>query len=103
MFNPSLYIAELKGRLKNPAISDEELTQYLLSASRKVKETEWSEYDYKELVLLNACQGLLSDNKFPEIQSVSSQGVSTSFSSNDPERFLKQIANLRLEKWLDNG
>ena len=52
------------------------------------------------MILNSACQLLLVDNKFPEIQSVASNGVSTSFSGSDPERFRKKISALRSAKWM---
>ena len=101
MFDPSLYIDELRIRLSNPAILDDELTIYLVSASRQVStDIEWTEDEYTEMILNSACQLLLVDNKFPEIQSVASNGVSTSFSGNDPERFRKKISALRSAKWM---
>lgn len=101
MFNPSLYLQELKDRLSNPSVTDLELTTYLESASRQVREDDgWEDYEYREMILNSACQLLLVDNKFPEITSVASQGVSTSFSSNDSERFVKKLNALRQAKWL---
>ena len=101
MFDPSLYIDELRTRLSNPAILDAELEVYLISASRQVSvDLEWSDDEYTEMILNSACQLLLVDNKFPEIQSVASNGVSTSFAANDPERFRKKISALRASKWM---
>lgn len=99
-FDPSLYIEELKARLKNPAIDDTELDYYLISASRQVQVDGWEDYEYREMILNSACQLLLVDNKFPEITSVQSQGVTTNFASNDPERFLKKINALRKALWM---
>ncbi len=100
MFDPSLYIDELRLRLSNPAILDDELNLYLVSASRQVTKDGWTDDEYTEMILNSACQLLLVDNKFPEIQSVASQGVSTSFSSADPERFRRKLAALRASKWM---
>ena len=100
MFDPSLYIDELRIRLSNPAILDTELEVYLISASRQVSIGNFSDNDYVEMILNSACQLLLVDNKFPEIQSISSQGVSTSFAANDPERFLKKINAIRQASWM---
>lgn len=100
MFDASLYIDELRLRLSNPAILDSELTVYLNSASRQVKVGIYSEDDYVEMILNSACQLLLVDNKFPEISSVASQGVSTSFSSANPKRFLEKISAIRQAYWL---
>lgn len=103
MFDPTLYIDELRLRLSNPAILDTELTVYLISASRQVQLDGWTPDEYTEMILNSACQLLLVDNKFPEIQSIASQGVSTSFSSADPERFVKKINALRKACWVRNG
>ena len=101
MFDPSLYIDELRIRLSNAAILDDELSIYLVSASRQGStDIEWTEDEYTEMILNSACQLLLVDNKFPEIQSVASNGVSTSFSGSDPERFRKKISALRSAKWM---
>lgn len=101
MFDPSLYIDELRTRLSNPAILDSELEIYLVSASRQVNVSNFSESDYVEMILNSACQLLLVDNKFPEITSISSQGVNTNFAANDPERFRKKIAAIRNSSWMD--
>ena len=102
MFDPSLYLDELRIRLSNPAILDSELEIYLLGASRQVRVGNYSESDYTELILNSACQLLLVDNKFPEITSVQSQGVTTNFSANDPERFIKKINAIRKAQWIDS-
>ena len=102
MFNSSLYIDELRLRLNNPAIPDAELTVYLVSASRQVNPDGWTNDEYTEMIINSACQLLLVDNKFPEIQSVSSQGVSTSFSGANPNRFKEKLAALREGYWLRN-
>lgn len=99
MFDPTLYIAELRFRLSNPAVLDDELTVYLNSASRQVSLTGWTDDEYREMILNSACQLLLVDNKFPEISSIQSQGVSTSFAANDPERFNKKLSALRAAQW----
>ena len=103
MFDPSLYIDELRLRLSNPAITDDELNIYLVSASRQVKTDGWENEEYTEMILNSACQLLLVDNKFPEITSVASQGVSTSFAASDPERFRRKLSALRQAWWLRNG
>lgn len=101
MFDPLIYIDELRGRLNNPAVLDTELEIYLVSASRQVSVGNWSDTDYLEMILNSACQLLLVDNKFPEITAVQSQGVTTNFASSDPERFRKKLAALRAATWLD--
>ncbi len=102
-FNPSLYIDELRTRLSNPAVLDAELEIYLVSASRQVSLDGWTNDEYIEMILNSACQLLLVDNKFPEITSIQSQGVTTNFSSNDPERFRRKIAALRAAWWQRNA
>lgn len=103
MFDPSLYIDELRIRLSNPAILDTDLEIYLISASRQVKLDGWEDDEYKEMILNSACQLLLVDNKFPEITAVQSQGVSTNFAANDPLRFRNKIAALREAWWMRNS
>jgi hypothetical protein len=98
--DPTAYLAELKRRLQNPSVSDEALTVYIVAAGRDVNPALYSASDYDAQILDTACQLLAIDNKFPEIQSVSSQGVSTSFSSNDPERYRRRIASRRAAAWM---
>lgn len=85
----------LKKRLANPAVSDVELTEYLTSAMREVKTENYAEDDYIEQVLDTACMKLAIDNKFPEISSVNQNGLTTSFSGNDPERFRRRVTERR--------
>jgi len=92
--------AELKIRLDNPAVADTELELYITAAKRSVNPANYSEDDYTEQVLDQACQQLAIDNKFPEISSVNSGGVSTSFSPNDPERFRRRMAARRESAWM---
>ena len=98
--DPTAYLAELKRRLQNPSVSDEALTVYIVAAGRDVNPALYSASDYDAQILDTACQLLAIDNKFTEIQSVSSQGVSTSFSSNDPERYRRRIASRRAAAWM---
>lgn len=92
---------ELKIRLANPAVSDTEIESYITSAKRSVQLEIYSTNDYTEQVLDSACQNLLVDGKFPEINSVSTGGVSTSFAAQDPDRFLKRINARREAYWMD--
>ena len=100
MFDPTVYIAELTMRLQNPAVPQSDLITYLRAASREVKRDFYSDDDYDAQILDTACHMLAIDGKFPEIGSVSSQGVTTSFSANDPERYRRRIAARRVAAWM---
>ena len=90
------FLLPLKTRLANPAVSDGDLIEYIDSAMREVKQDNYKTVDdYYEQVLDTACYKLSVDNKFPEIQGVSQNGLSTSYSSNDPERFRRRITERR--------
>lgn len=89
------FLTSLTLRLANPAVSVDELTEYLTSAQREVNSGNYPENDYIEQVLDTACYKLAIDNKFPEVSSVSQNGVTTSFSGNDPERFRSRITERR--------
>lgn len=99
-FDPTVYIDELRMRLQNPSVLDSDLTIYLNAASREVSTTQYKQPDYDAQILDTACQMLAIDGKFPEIQSISSGGVSTSFSPNDPERYKRKIAARRQASWM---
>ena len=103
MFSTADFIASLKIRLANPAVSDAELTEYIASAQREVDPSNYAANDYIEQVLDTACYKLSLDNKFPEISSVSQNGLSTSFSSNDPERFRRRITERRQAVLIGTG
>ena len=103
MFTNSEFLSSLKSRLANPAVTEEELTEYLNSAMREVLPSNYRPNDYIEQVLDTACYKLAIDNKFPEISSVSQNGLSTSFSSNDPERFRRRITERRQAVLLMTG
>jgi len=96
-------LAELKTRLSNPAVPDEELATYLTMAKRDVSTAHYSASDYDAQLIDTACVYLADDNKFPEIASINQGGVSTSFASNDPERFRKRIAGRREASWMAAG
>lgn len=87
-------------RLQNPAVPDADLLVYINAAGREVSSGQYSSDDYDAQILDTACQMLAIDNKFPEIQSISSQGVSTGFASNDPERYRRKIAARRQASWM---
>jgi hypothetical protein len=89
------FITSLTVRLDNPAVSVLELTEYLNSAIREVKSWNYNPDDYTEQILDTACMKLAIDGKFPEISSVSQNGLTTSFSGNDPERFRRRITERR--------
>ena len=90
------FLQDLKSRLENPAVADGDLLSYIDSSMREVKPSNYlTTEDYYDQILDTACQKLLVDNKFPEIQGISQNGLSTSYSSNDPERFKKKITERR--------
>ena len=99
-FDPTLYLPELRMELQNPAVPDTDLELYLVKASREVSTANYSENDYTSQIIDTACHLLLIDGKFPEINSISSGGVSTSFSSQDPERYRRRIAARRTASWM---
>jgi len=103
MYALSDFITSLTLRLANPAVSVDEITEYLLSAQREVEPGNYTENDYIEQVLDTACYKLAVDNKFPEVQSVSQNGVTTSFSQNDPERFRRRMTERRQANLLMSG
>jgi len=99
-FDPALYLDELRMELQNPAVPDTDLIIYLNKASREVSPTNYSPNDYTSQILDTACHLLLIDGKFPEIQSISSNGVSTAFSAQDPERYRRKMAARRAASWM---
>ena len=103
MFTFSDFVSSLKSRLANPAVTDAELSDYIQSAQREVKSGNYPADDYIEQVLDTACYKLSIDNKFPEISSISQNGLSTSFSSNDPERFRRRITERRQASLIGTG
>ena len=93
----------LKKRLANPAVSDNEIQEYIASAKREVSSGNYSANDYIEQVLDTALYKLAIDNKFPEIASTSQNGLTTSFSSNDPERYRRRITERRQAALIGTG
>lgn len=97
------FLTSLEERLKNPAVSLNELKEYLASAKREVSSGNYAESDYIEQVLDTACYKLAIDNKFPEVMSTSQNGVTTSFAGNDPERFRRRITERRQAVLIGTG
>jgi len=89
------FLAELKSRLGNPAVTDPELAMYLAAAKRDVDSGLYGDAAYTAQILDTACHLLSLDNKFPEISSVSQNGVTTSFAGNDSERWRRRITERR--------
>jgi hypothetical protein len=76
-FDPLVYLPELRMELQNPAVPDADLVVYLTKASREVKRPNYNQDDYDSQIIDTACHLLLIDGKFPEVNSISSGGVST--------------------------
>ena len=89
------FLAELKTRLDNPAVSDADLSTYLEAAKRDVDSGLYGDNAYNQQLLDTACHLLSLDNKFPEVSSISQNGVSTSFAGNDSERWRRRITERR--------
>ena len=103
MYSISDFITSLTARLANPAVTVQELTEYITSSQREVDSANYAENDYIEQVLDTACYKLAIDGKFPEIQSVSQNGLSTSFSANDPEKYRRRMTERRQAQLLGAG
>ena len=104
MYSDLEFLSSLKSRLANPAVTDDELNEYIASSKREVTSSNYkTENDYIEQVLDTACYKLSLDNKFPEISSISQNGLTTSFSGNDPERFRWRITERRQAMLLMTG
>lgn len=97
------FVTSLTVRLGNPAVTVSELTEYITSSQREVDSANYPENDYIEQVLDTACYKLAIDNKFPEIQSVSQNGLSTSFSSGDPEKYRRRMTERRQAQLIGAG
>lgn len=95
MYSLSDFITSLSVRLDNPAVTESELTEYITSSQREVDSANYPENDYIEQVLDTACYKLAMDGKFPEVQSVSQNGLSTSFSANDPDKYRRRLTERR--------
>ena len=93
---PQDFLPELRLRLNNPAVTDAELISYLTSSMREVSATNYADTNtYTEQLLDSACHKLALDQKFPEVQSVSQNGLTSSFSSNNPKRYLDRMTERR--------
>ena len=88
------YLDELRRRLKNPAIEDQELLDTITAVQRDISVTLYSPAEYDAQVLDSACWRLMIDKKFPEVGSISANGESISFSHGGIER-LESIINSR--------
>ena len=97
------FITSLTVRLGNPAVTVSELTEYIASSQREVDSANYPENDYIEQVLDTACYKLAMDGKFPEIQSISQNGLTSSFSANDPEKYRRRITERRQAQLLGAG
>lgn len=95
IYTDEQFVAEIKTRLGNPAVSDSEIAMYLAAAKRDVDSGLYGDAAYTAQILDTACHLLSLDNKFPEISSVSQNGISTSFAGNDPERWRRRITERR--------
>ena len=95
MYSDADFLRSLKLRLANPAVTDLELQEYVSSALREVSQSIYQANDFVEQVLDTACMKLAIDNKFPEVSSISQNGLTTTFSGNDPERFRRRITERR--------
>ncbi len=95
IFTDEQFLAELQTRLDNPAVSAAEISTYLEMAKRDVDSELYGDNAYNSQVLDTACHLLSLDNKFPEITSISQNGVSTSFAGNDSERWRRRITERR--------
>ena len=102
--NPQDFLPELRLRLNNPAVTDAELISYLTSSMREVSRTKYADVNtYTEQLLDTACHKLALDQKFPEVQSVSQNGLTSSFSSNNPKRYLDRMTERRQAMLLGAG
>lgn len=95
MYTDTQFREELKTRLGNPAVSDDGIDVYIAMAKRDVSSLNYSANDYISQVLDQACYLLSLDNKFPEISSINQNGLTTSFSGNDPERWRRRLTERR--------
>jgi hypothetical protein len=95
IYTDAQFSAELKTRLDNPAVSDADISIYVAMAKRDVDSGLYVDNAYNSQVLDTACYLLSLDNKFPEISSVSQNGVSTSFAGNDSERWRRRLTERR--------
>ena len=97
------FLPELKARVENPAVADSVFIKYITSAMRDVNPANYPEDDYVEQVLDTACMKLANDGKFPQVQSFSQNGVTSSFSLNDPRVWKDRITERRQAQLLGAG
>jgi hypothetical protein len=95
IYTDEQFAEELKIRLSNPAVSDTEIDTYVAMSKRDVSIAYYSDNDYNSQVIDTACYLLSLDNKFPEISSTSQNGLTTSFSGNDSERWRRRLTERR--------
>ena len=71
---------------------------------REVSATNYADANtYTEQLLDSGCHKLALDQKFPEVQSVSQNGLTSSFSSNKPTRYLDRMTERRQAMLLGAG
>ena len=91
-------------RVGNPAIESTEYLFYIELSKKDVLEENYSlTADYEQQILDTACLLLQMDNKFPEITGVNTNGVSTSFSQSDIDRFRRRVASRRLAEFINES
>jgi len=94
----------VKSRVANPALTDDELLFYVQEAKKDVTQSEYTlEATYYSQVVDTTLLLLHIDNKFPEITGVNANGVSTSFSQSDVDRFRRRLASRRKAEFIENG
>lgn len=94
----------LSKRVGNPAIENTEFNFYIDLAKKDVLQENYSlEADYEQQLLDTACLLLQIDNKFPEITGVSANGVTTSFSQSDINRFRRRVASRRMAEFINEA
>lgn len=103
IYTDEQFLAELKARLANPAVSDTDLDMYVAAAKRDVSTSLYADHDYNSQILDTACHLLALDNKFPEVSSISQNGVTSSFAPNDPERWRRRITERRQALLIEAG
>ena len=94
----------LARRIGNPAIENTEFDFYIELAKKDVIQENYSlDNGYEQQILDTACLLLQIDNKFPEITGVSVNGVSTSFSQSDINRFRRRVASRRVAEFINES
>lgn len=94
--NPQDFLPELRLELGNPAVSDARLLSFITSALREVSRSNYPDENiYIEQVQDSVRHKLAINNLFPEIQGIGQNGLSVSFSQNNPKRFLDRMTERR--------